>query len=226
MAGEKRKQKLALLDEILRTEPRDSSSPSVPDDTEEFGSNLSLPPTRHSSHSPVQSTDNMTAFSSASDPTTQAWRYPAYEQRSHHESDWYSADGFLGGAEGYTSTAADTPSHSYDAASNQYFPPPDLATSPCTSSSVAGHARHSDQHLSGLSYVDPSIPCNDDFSYESRNSFYEQNPSLPVSYGDATATLHHSNSASRSARSKSNMHYNYDSYYPNISSPGEIHTSS
>ncbi|KAI1759757.1 hypothetical protein GGR53DRAFT_512658 [Hypoxylon sp. FL1150] len=103
---EKRKQKLALLDEILKTDSQTDSMSSVSDETEGYTASWSLAQSRHASNSPVPAALSAvpvaTQWSATSPPMSSA--IPGYSHDSYES--WISC--------------YDRPNNTYSTTSNDY----------------------------------------------------------------------------------------------------------
>ncbi|KAH7035032.1 uncharacterized protein B0I36DRAFT_87090 [Microdochium trichocladiopsis] len=225
---EKRKQKLALLDEILRTESRDSSSPSLPDDSEDFISSLAPPQTRHSSYSPTPSISHASIESNAPDHAPAQWQYRDYDQDVYQSPEWHPATSLA--------TAPPTPRHDlltpgmsgspYLASSDHYYTVPGSEhSSLSTDSSYPAPLGMGDQAVVDLGYLEHPTPFRDDYSYGQR--FHATGhghvvPTVPESFirqdgshnQQMLATHRRNRSSSSPAHDEHNFAYPYGTLYP------------
>ncbi|RYP56534.1 hypothetical protein DL771_011853 [Monosporascus sp. 5C6A] len=155
---EKRKQKLALLDELLKNDARDSAS-SVSDETEEYQRSLSLPASRHISTSPPRAIP--TPLLPSQWPVTGqdiVPRVPSYGAETYDDS-WMNyldgSDDVFHGDQDVARTFVPPDATGFSlGSSSQFYPAANSATSlssippvPVAPNLTGGHTTTYDSHL-------------------------------------------------------------------------------
>ncbi|RYP34969.1 hypothetical protein DL767_004046 [Monosporascus sp. MG133] len=156
---EKRKQKLALLDELLKTDARDSAS-SVSDETDEYQTSLPLPGSRHISTSPAPPAIPTASLPSQWPVTGQdmVLRVPGYGAETYDDG-WMNyldrSGDILHGQQGFARTFVLPDATGFSlGSSSQFYPAANSATSlssippmPVDPNLTGGHPTTYDSHL-------------------------------------------------------------------------------